>query len=117
MNNKFAIIALLISLFGTSLAIAQEEGGEEGNSSKHKSDIIANLNQEKALIDQEISCINSTKGKHGIEKCRNQRMAGMDKLRQQRIEKQKERLQNQLKKLDEKSKETPRRGRDKKEAE
>ncbi|MES2677168.1 MAG: hypothetical protein V4612_02490 [Pseudomonadota bacterium] len=102
MKNKFAIIALSMSLFTASTAIAQEEKGEE-NFAKHKAEIVANLNQEKGTIDGEIACVNSSQKRADAEKCREQRRIAMDKLKQQRIASQKAHLQEKIKKLDEKS--------------
>lgn len=94
-----------MSLFTTSLAMA-EEGKHEENIAKHKAEIIANINQHKALLDTEISCVNAAKDRGALEKCRDQKMAGMEKLRQDRIAKEKAHLQEKIKKLDEKGAKT-----------
>lgn len=105
MKNKFAIIALSMSLFASSAAFAQEEKSENKgeNFATHKTEIVANLNQEKAAIDAEISCINSATKREDAEGCREKRRALMDKMKQDRIAKQKARLQEKLKQLDEES--------------
>ena len=104
MKNQFAIIALSLSLFAFSSAVAQEAKERKGGEfASQKAQIVTNLNQEKAILDSEISCVNSAQNKEGVERCRDQKMASMDKLKQQRIAAQKEHLQNELKKLDEKS--------------
>ena len=103
MKNKFAIIALLASLFAASSAMAEGEKSGEDNFAKHKAEIVANLNQEKGAIDGEIGCVNSAQKREDVEKCREQRKLAMDKLKQQRIAAQKARLQEKIKKLDEKS--------------
>ncbi len=102
MKNKFTIIALSISLLTSWSAFALEEGGED-NFAKHKSEMIANLNKEKAAIDSEISCISSANQSSDAKKCREKRRAAMEQLHRDRIAKQKAHLQEKLKNLDEKS--------------
>jgi hypothetical protein len=112
MKNKFAIIALSMSLFASSAAFAVEEKAENKgeNFAKHKAEIVADLNKEKGILDQTISCVSATAGKEGVEKCREQKHAAMEKLRQEKINQQKARLQDKIKKLDEKSKNPPHKG-------
>jgi hypothetical protein len=100
--KKFAVIALSMSLLASWTAFAQEEGGED-NFAKHKAEIVANLNKEKAAIDGEISCINSAKQSVDAKNCREKRRAVMEQLQRDRIAKQKANLQERLKNLDEKS--------------
>ena len=102
MKNKFTIAVVTMSLFTGYTAFSQEDLKGE-NFTKHKAEIIANLNQEKVIIDQEISCISSAQKREDGEKCRNQKQSSMQQSQQQRIAKRKEHLQGQLKKLDEES--------------
>ncbi|MCE3255704.1 MAG: hypothetical protein K0R25_1198 [Rickettsiaceae bacterium] len=106
MKTKFAIIALTISVFTSSVALAEQgQSGENSgeNFAKHKAEIIANLNQEKAVIDQAISCINSAQNKETAMKCHEQKRASMEQMKQQRMAKRKEHLQDQINKIDQKS--------------
>jgi hypothetical protein len=102
MKNKFAIIALSMSLFAGSAAFAEDEQNGE-NFAQHKAEIVANLNKEKAAIDVEISCMNSATKKQDAQNCREKRKATMEQLHRDRIAKQKAHLQEKLKNLDEKS--------------
>ncbi len=105
MKNKFALIALSISLLASSAAFAKKER-DENKFTKHKAEVIANLNKERSAIDSEISCLNSATQKKEARKCRKQRRAVLDKLRQERVAKRKAHRQEKLKKLDEKSNKT-----------
>ena len=102
MKNNFAIITLFVSLFTSSAAIAKEEKNVN-NFAENKAKIIANLNQEKSIVEAEISCVNSAQKREDAEKCREQRKAKMEKLKQQRLAEKKARLQDQIKKIDEES--------------
>ncbi len=102
MKNKFAIIALSMSLLASSAAFAEgEQKGE--NFAKHKAEVIADLNKEKGIIDQSITCVHSAQKRDDMEKCRNQTQTAMEKLRQEKINQRKNHLQDQIKKLDDKS--------------
>lgn len=102
MKNKFAIIALSFSLLTNWSAFALEDQGED-NFAKHKSEIIADLNKEKAAIDSQIACISSAKARQDAQNCREKRRAAMEQMQKDRIAKQKAHLQEKLKDLDEKS--------------
>lgn len=102
MKNKFAIITLFVSLLASSAAMSKEEKNVN-NFAENKAKIIANLNQEKSAIETEISCVNSSKEIEAAKKCREQRKATMEKLKQQRLAEKKARLQDQIKKIDEES--------------
>jgi hypothetical protein len=102
MKNKISVISLTISLFISLPAFAQDGSGEE-KFLANKVNIIDHLKQKKAIIDKEISCINSASRKEDAKNCHERARGSMDKLRQQRINKRKDHLKEQLRKLDEKS--------------
>jgi hypothetical protein len=102
MKNKFAIITLTSFLFAGFAAFAQEIK-EEDNFAKHKAEIIANLNQEKTINDQAVSCVNAAQKRDDLEKCRSQKMTSMEALKQKMISGRKANLQSRMDKLDKKS--------------
>ncbi len=61
---------------------------------KDKQRIINHLQEEKSVIDQEISCINSAKNHEDAKNCREQKRAAMDKLREARATDMKKDKQN-----------------------
>lgn len=104
MKNKFSVMALTSLLLVASTAIAQEAKNED-NFAKRKAEVVANLNQEKSITDQGISCVNGAQKREDLEKCRDQKRASMDALKQKMIGDRKANLQNQIQKLDQKSSE------------
>ena len=92
---------LALSLLTSFSAIAQEEG--KGDFSSHKAKIIANLNQEKAIIDQTITCINSATTREDAKNCHEQRKANMEKLRGERKEWMEKFKEKKEQKMDRKS--------------
>ncbi len=107
--KKISFIALITSIISYN-SFAQDNTAPKDDFTSHKPEIIANLNKEKAIIDNAISCINSATKREDAEKCREQKKASMDTFRQQmdaahqqRINQRKEKLQNELNKLNEKS--------------
>jgi len=82
MKNKILTITLAISLLSSFSAIAME--GEQDNFTARKAQVISNLNQEKAIVDQTISCANSAQKKEDLKSCHEKHKASMDKLKGQR---------------------------------
>lgn len=101
MKNKF-LIAAFFSLISVA-AFAQENPSENGEKlSSRKQQMIANLNEHKAVIDQTISCINSAQDGLAIKKCHEAREAAMKKIQENNLANRKAELQNQMNKLNEK---------------
>ena len=111
MKNKIILIGLLLSLTINFSANAQENsGGNDNKISEVKSEIVADLNKEKSIIDSAISCINSAAKRDDFKKCHEQKKSSMDALRQdreareqKRIAERKQKLQSELDKLNQKS--------------
>jgi hypothetical protein len=81
MKNKFLIIAITIYL-ASFAAAAQDKSGS--NFYSHKIKTISYLNQEKAIIDKQISCINSANKKEDINNCYKEKEAVIKKFREEK---------------------------------
>lgn len=113
MKIRIATFGLLLSLAASMSAHAQEEQGGEKSGEKfsaHKTEMVARLNKEKAMIETTISCVNSAAKKEDLQKCHEQKKASMDAFRQEgealqkkRMAERKEKLQKELNEIDAKS--------------
>jgi len=101
MKKNLTIISLATFLFLASPAFSQEEG-REANFANIKSEITSSLSDEKYVLDQAISCVNSAQNHESLKKCHEIKRAGMDKIQEKNRQKKREHLQNELKRLDEK---------------
>ena len=102
MKKNLTIISFGAFLMLTAPVFSQEKGGREENFANIKSEITSSLNDEKYVLDQTISCVNSAGNQESIKKCHEIKRAGMDKIQEKHRQKKREHLQNELKKLDEK---------------
>lgn len=105
---KKLTLALLSLCLSASLAQAQEQKNDN-RFAEFKSEMISDLNKEKAILESSISCINAATKKEDMEKCHEQKRAGMDSLKQardakqkQRMSERKERLQKEMNEIDQK---------------
>lgn len=95
---KKLTLALLSLCLSASLAHAQEQKNED-RFAEFKSEMLADLNKEKAAIDSAISCTNAATKPDDMKKCGDQRKSVMDALRQARDAKQKERMSQRKERL------------------
>ena len=68
----------------------------------NKSQIIAFLTKEKAIIDSEISCLNAAATKENMNNCHEQKKSQMSALKEERKALRQERVENRREKLNEK---------------
>lgn len=99
MKKIIFFAAILFS--AQSLAQGSSQNSQD-NFANHKAKIIENLNKEKAIIDSEISCINSASSKEDGKKCRDQKKAQMDALRSERKDMRQDMIEKRREKLNEK---------------
>ncbi len=102
MKKNLTIISFGAFLFLANPVFSQESGGPEENFASIKSEITNSLSDEKYVLDQTISCVNSAVNQESIRKCQDIKRAGMDKIQEKNRQRKREHLQNELKKLDEK---------------
>ena len=102
MKRSLTIISFSAFLLLITPAFSGEDAGHEENFANMKSEIASSLNDEKYVLDQTISCVNSAQNQESIKKCHEIKRAGMDKIQEKHRQKRREHLQNELKKLDEK---------------
>lgn len=105
---KKLTVTLLSLCLMSGLAQAQEQKNND-RFAEFKSEMISDLNKEKSILESSISCINAAAKKDDMEKCHEQKRAGMESLRQardakqkQRMGERKERLQKELSEIDQK---------------
>jgi hypothetical protein len=99
-------ILLVLALIFSNAAFAEENAQVSGEKFvDHKQQMISNLNAQKAVIDQTISCVNSAQNIQDIKKCYEIREQAARQIRQNNIEQRKAELQNQINKLEAKKQE------------
>jgi hypothetical protein len=111
--KKISLIALLTSSVIAFNASAQDSEGKN-NIASFRAQVIASLNKEKAIIDTEISCMNSVSTTEDFAQCRATKKAAMNVLRAerqsmsaQRLESRKENLEKKMSKINEKTTTAP----------
>ena len=108
MKRKIFSIALGLIMLSGSLAFAEPDakagqtGGDDGFAAR-KAQRIKNLNDEKAGLDQVITCMNSAKNRDDTQRCNEINKANRNKIHDRKIAARKEHLRGELQKLDSQS--------------
>jgi hypothetical protein len=119
MKNQLIILSAVTSFFFASLSYAQDSTEIDSDSKRTeklqeiKTEILASLNEEKAVIEQEISCVKSAQKGEDMRKCRETKRASMDQIREKnkqnrdaRKQERRQKLQEEIGKIDQEDKDS-----------
>jgi hypothetical protein len=95
-----SIVALLL----LSTSVFAEKAKDDSGFAENKANIIKRVNEEKAMIDQFASCVNSANNQDNIKKCHEARHSAQEKMQASERDMKRAHLQEELKKLDEEGK-------------
>jgi hypothetical protein len=97
---KIHAISLICSVALVSSGIAYAAEDQAARFAEHKAEMLKNLNEEKAMLDQAINCVSSAQNRDDFKKCHEAKRASMKAMHERERAQRKEHLQNEIKKLD-----------------
>lgn len=99
--KKFLAIVAFLSLTSFVSHAQHDAEHKEENFATRKKEVVASLNEQKAAIDQMISCVNSAQDGQAIKKCHEIREVAARNIQKRNIASRKAELQNQMNQLNE----------------
>ncbi len=93
------LVTMFIVLCAFSLELRAEEGA---NFSTHKAEMLANIEEQIAKLQEHKSCVSAANDKEAMKACRDKMKGWREGERAEMQEKRKERMEKRLKKMEEK---------------
>ena len=103
MKNLIISSSIAALLLSTTFAFADgaHPDHDREDFAKHKAEMVKHVNDEKAMVDQFASCVNSSQSHDDMKKCHEARHSAQEKMQEHEKEMRRAHLQDELKKLDE----------------
>ncbi len=98
-GGDMKLVSMFIVLCAFSLEVRADEGA---NFATHKSEMLANIEERIAKLQEHKSCVSSANDKEAMKACREKMKDWRDGERSEMQEKRKERMEKRLKKMEEK---------------